>query len=119
MYKSPIEIIQGELQIQMEDNIMKAVQKHHILVDQIELTRALQYDRGQYEKGYRDAMDKQKWIPVTERLPQEDIRVLVWLTDDAHSHTKMDTDRIHNNRWVRWGKYVTNWMPLPQPPKGE
>ena len=60
-----------------------------------------------------------KWIPVTERLPQEDVRVLIWLTDGVNSYTKMDTDRIHNNRWVRWGMYVTHWMPLPQPPKGE
>jgi hypothetical protein len=61
----------------------------------------------------------QKWIPVTERLPQEDVRVLVWLTDGVNSYTKMDTDRRHNNRWVRWGMYVTHWMPLPTPPKGE
>jgi hypothetical protein len=61
----------------------------------------------------------QKWIPVTERLPEVDERVLVYLTDDAHSHTKIDTDRIHNNRWVRWGRYVTHWMYLPEQPKGE
>lgn len=56
MYKSPIEIIQGQLQMQMEDNIMKAVQSVHVNVDKEELLRALQYDRQQYNKGYADAL---------------------------------------------------------------
>lgn len=59
----------------------------------------------------------QQWIPVTERLPDEDTRVLVWLLDSANKYTRMDTDRRHNGKWVRWEKYVTHWMPLPQPPK--
>ena len=40
----------------MEDNILKAVIEYDIKVDKGELIRALQYDRGQYQKGYDDAM---------------------------------------------------------------
>lgn len=58
-----------------------------------------------------------KWIHVTERFPEEDTRVLVWLVDGANQYTRMDTDRRHNSKWVRWEKYVTHWMPLPEPPK--
>ena len=61
----------------------------------------------------------QEWIPVTERLPREDTRVLVWLVDGACKYTRMDTDRLHNNKWVRWRGYVTHWMSLPEPPKGD
>ena len=57
------------------------------------------------------------WIPVTEQLPDEDTRVLVWLRVKLYDHTHMDTDRVHRNRWVRWGEDVTHWMPLPEPPK--
>ena len=51
MYKSPIEIIQGELQTElqteMDGAIMKAVQKVNIIVDKDQLLRALAYDREQ------------------------------------------------------------------------
>lgn len=54
MYKSPIEIIYGQMQTQIEGDILKAVQKVDIHVDKEELIRALQYDREQYDKGYAD-----------------------------------------------------------------
>ncbi|MBQ7347776.1 MAG: hypothetical protein IJW55_07450 [Clostridia bacterium] len=30
---------------------------------------------------------------------------------------KIDTDRYVDGKWVRWGKYVTHWMSLPEAPK--
>ena len=62
-------------------------------------------------------MADMKWIPVTERLPAEDERVLVWLDSSGISYTQIDTDRLHKKKWRRWDKYVTHWMPLPDPPK--
>lgn len=53
-YESPINIISQQMKIQMEGEIMKAVQRVGIDVDKDELIRALQYDRGQYQKGYMD-----------------------------------------------------------------
>ena len=55
MYKSPIDIIYGQMETQMEGDILRAVQRYGINVDKEELIRALQYDRGQYYKGYADA----------------------------------------------------------------
>ena len=57
MYKSPIEIITGNIQTQIDDEIYRAVQNVGINVDKEELLKALEYDRGQYEKGYNDAID--------------------------------------------------------------
>lgn len=54
-YQSPIEIIQGELETKIENDIMTAVQHYGIRVDKEELIKALQYDRHQYEQGYEDA----------------------------------------------------------------
>ncbi len=53
-YKSPIEIINEKVTESLENGVMKAVYKAEFLVDKHELYKALQYDRGQYEKGYAD-----------------------------------------------------------------
>lgn len=69
-----------------------------------------------YKAGYR----KQEWISVEERLPAEDVRVLVWLRKDHKTtYIRIDTDRRLNGVWVRWYESVTHWMPLPEAPKGE
>ena len=63
---------------------------------------------------------KSEWISVDERLPEEDTRVLVYLNiqkTDANIYTFFDTDRILNGKWVRWNKYISHWMPLPEVPK--
>ena len=53
-YKSPIELIVGQMNLQMEESICKAVQNVSVNVDKEELLKALQYDRNQYQKGYSD-----------------------------------------------------------------
>lgn len=57
MYKSPIEIIAEQIKTNYEDAIYSAVQNVVINVDREELLKALEYDRGQYEKGYNEAID--------------------------------------------------------------
>ena len=73
-YQSPIEIIYDKLtadfNIQLEKNVMSAVQRYSINVDRDELIKALNYDRRQYEAGYRTAMLRYK-APRGE-----------WITDD-------------------------------------
>ena len=54
MYRAPIDIIYGQMQTQMEGDILRAVQSYGINVDKEELIRALQYDRQQYDRGYDD-----------------------------------------------------------------
>lgn len=57
LYESPINIIQGQLKIELEGKVMKAVQNVGVEVDKEELIRALQYDRDQYDKGFRDGVN--------------------------------------------------------------
>lgn len=54
MYMPPIDITYSEMKEQVEDGIVRAVQSYGVKVDKEELIRALQYDRGQYEKGFHD-----------------------------------------------------------------
>ena len=58
-YKSPIEIIENmtdKLIQEKEKYILNEIWHIGVNVDKDELIRALQYDRGQYEKGYADGM---------------------------------------------------------------
>lgn len=60
-----------------------------------------------------------EWISVKDGLPKNGLaRVLVHVKKDGMiGFPQLDTDRYANESWVRWGKYVTHWMPLPKPPK--
>ena len=66
----------------------------------------------------------QRWIPVTERLPEEMDWVLCACKDGevrilAYDFIMDDWD-IHGRPNSCYGKaFVTHWMPLPTPPKGE
>ena len=53
-YQSPIELIMGQMNLALEGQICKAVQNVGVNVGKEELLKALHYDRGQYQKGYRD-----------------------------------------------------------------
>lgn len=59
-YESPIRMIVGEMETKMEADTMSVIQRYGIDVDKEELIKALEYDRGQYEKGYQDACDSRK-----------------------------------------------------------
>lgn len=51
-YESPINVVMGQMRMEQENNIYKAIQEYGVNVDKEELVKALQYDRGQYDKGY-------------------------------------------------------------------
>ena len=79
-----------------------------------------------YEKGYADA--KPKWIPVTERLPEDDEIVLIackigkmFVGYHKHLFPGCEVWRILTARdsTKKITYTVTHWMPLPEPPKGE
>ena len=58
----------------------------------------------------------QRWIPVSERFPEDDEDVLVWVNgthrDMAYRDEGVWYDEEHNHL-----KNITHWMPLPKPPK--
>lgn len=76
-----------------------------------------------WEDKYNSLADE-KWIPVTERLPEVGERVLCYCRANIYEVMKMRTDGawVHNDT-VYDGTYmsgfVTHWMPLPNPPKEE
>ena len=66
--------------------------------------------------------ESDRWVPVSERLPEEDNSYLVIMADD---NRPWSTCRIYNTSYKKWiGFYdtdisgdVTHWRPLPEPPE--
>ena len=65
----------------------------------------------------------ERWIPVTERLPEEWEDVLVWSWSGfCEVAVYLGTPgkwRVCWNHTMLEDNSVTHWMPLPEPPKGE
>lgn len=58
-----------------------------------------------------------RWIPVTERLPDEDDEVLVVAVNDFnHDDRWVSIDWLYSGMWQQH-EIVTHWMPLPEPPE--
>lgn len=57
-YDSPIQVIMDEMKIEHENGVFRAIQNYGVFVDKEELIKALEYDRGQYHKGYIDGIKK-------------------------------------------------------------
>ena len=61
-----------------------------------------------------------RWIPVTERLPEEKHAVIVWEPKYLNPYICF----LSEGDWYVFGGYgvkvfgVTHWMPLPEPPEG-
>jgi hypothetical protein len=130
MYKSIIDIIHTDMEIKMEGEIMKAVQRCGIHVDKEELLKTLQYDIGQYDKGYEDGLNADKWIPCEVELPKTNgvyqvIREIKEGEVTYHIPTASYFDgqnTWHNDICVNFGRQneqnVIAWQPI-QPYKKE
>ena len=95
---------------------------------------------------YLPSVAQTRWIPVSERLPEEDTEVLITYCykegegDTSHTYVDITTygdmyfggnfvhDRVNGNRVKHWREpfeYFTSnydviaWMPLPEPYKAE
>lgn len=115
MYDSPIRLAVSKMTAQFDDDIYNAVVKAGIDVDKDELVRALNYDRSQYEKGYRDGLTASEWISVKERLPEVGEDVLAYLRDGIFGICWMFKDGGYwkTRDYFLYPGDVTHWMPLP------
>ena len=81
----------------------------------------------EYEAYQRaiDAVEQTTWIPVSERLPEDEQEILFSTkTGRVHSGKYHDDDSAnqwysHRDKCRAWNNVVSAWMPLPQPYKGE
>lgn len=91
-----------------------------------------EYDRvhirppGGARKLIEDAPAVREWIPVSERLPEEDQEVLCYMGNFIGTLMDVYTYKGDNKWEDTYGNWnytdiegITHWMQLPQPPKEE
>ena len=96
MWESPIQILQTQMQMELEGETLKAVQKVGVNVDKEELLRALSYDRGQYDKGYQDGVND-VCNRIIGRLEEH---------EEKHFHHDFEADRFE------FGAYVATYTAI-------
>lgn len=57
-YESPIQVYIGQMHTEQDDTIYRMIRDYGVDVDKEELIKALQYDRGQYDVGYRKGYEQ-------------------------------------------------------------
>lgn len=67
-----------------------------------------------------DLLEQTEWIPVSERLPEENTAVLIWCPERKNIYCAY----LEEKQWWIFGAYfqkvpleVIAWMPLPKPYK--
>ena len=75
-----------------------------------------------YETGFYDGLGDMcrhhqcaRWVSVSERLPEHNKPVLVWVVSKAGNAYAFKS--YYENSWHLDFGEVTHWQPLPQPPK--
>ena len=121
-YKSPIELIAGNLQTQIENDAVKVVQSYGFNVDKAELEKALKYDRNQYDKGYAaGSRNAPRWIPIGERLPDYMDNILITFQKPNREPLVYRAVYIggkfaldNGDTWNWNDSEIKAWMPLPE-----
>ena len=97
MYESPINLIFQDIETQMvqeeEQMILNAIRKCDVVVDKNELIKAIEYDRNQYSKGYKDGVKD-----VLDKIRAEiDSYGSIWVEYTIPGNTHRDIENIVEN----------------------
>lgn len=93
-------------------------------LDGADLIERLTARCARYAEEIAVAQERTRWIPVTERLPEDPVQKVLIFVPHPHGNI-VDVGRyLGADGWVLEGWYltqssVTHWMPLPEGPEEE
>ncbi|MEH6566217.1 MAG: DUF551 domain-containing protein [Halopseudomonas sp.] len=64
--------------------------------------------------------EAQRWVPVTERLPAENKKVIVWVNRHGYYPSFIDAAHRQGGRWSSnegVSYTITHWQPMPESPQ--
>ena len=70
----------------------------------------------------RPAPERERWIPVAERLPKDGADILAYTENGENARivpANYDRGIWYDCCFNRVAENITHWMPLPEPPKEE
>ena len=73
-------------------------------------------------ESYEKLLERTRWIPVSERLPDADVGSILIYTKNGGVAEGQCYPTIKAWKQFRWSvenANVTHWMPLPEPPEQE
>lgn len=65
-----------------------------------------------YKMAIKALEQQPRWIPVYEKLPEQEGWYLISLGDKTYGGADVD---MYCKGWVKYGTHVLAWMPLPEP----
>lgn len=93
---------------------------------EIERLRAEKETRGEFVDRIADAFLERRWIPVDERLPDDEAEALIAFEDRSIGVAYAVFHHVEEDGSQKWTdgngfelKQPTHWMPLPEPPEVE
>ena len=98
----------------MNDNMVVEALRYMLAVVEEKLTSV--------EEENARLKEERRWIPVSERMPESNRRV-IFISLEGTVYCGMHQSSVP--QWVAdgcyfhssWYKFVTHWMPLPEPPQ--
>ena len=57
-YETPVQVVTDKMNTKLERHILQAIQNVGVVVDKEELIKAINYDREQYSKGFKNGYNK-------------------------------------------------------------
>lgn len=57
-YEAPVQVVADKMNTKLEKHILQAIQNVGVVVDKEELIKAMNYDREQYSKGFKNGYNK-------------------------------------------------------------
>lgn len=82
-----------------------------------------------YDLGFKDGKEKAKpqeqeprWIPISEKLPEESTAVLVWCPERKNIYCAYYEEKqwwIFGPCWIKVTGEIAAWRPLPISPNSE
>ena len=118
MWESPVSIYEtfsNMVEKEIDGNIIVEIKKQlGIDINKDELIKAINYDRNQYEKGYQDGFNADRWISIDDKLPDEEGQYLC-ITENRYGR-KVDIELFSSGGFISRNK-ITHWMHMPEMPK--